>query len=302
MKTKMLIVTIFFVLGLLACAKKWNYSPNGFEYRFLEFKEGNLPKSGDIIYYTTHIEFEDRPTLQKEPKSTPQIFKMPDSKQLTQLENPVFDILAIMPVNSSCRIKYTKNPKKKYPSSYGDAPVIFIDVKVLDILDEKSHELKEQQDRETIIEGRKEYYMLGEKVVEKVKVHLNNLFNQPDTVIFTDGFQIPIIKLSGPMTLEQKTSHATEIKLSYAVFTEEGKSVFSSFENKEAYITSTNSLKIPPGWRFLIQRLNEGEEVIAFLPSELLYGQSGFQGNISIPPSSNLIVYFNVEKRFERDE
>jgi FKBP-type peptidyl-prolyl cis-trans isomerase len=292
----LLITVQLLCLLQISCKSEYEKTLNGFPYQITSSHDKPKPTPGQIVYYFQSIHPEELTDIPPNYSETYNIFRFVDDQALTQLNNPTYDLLKYLGQNDEGKVFYTKSSDKKYPAEYGAGEKVVFYIKVLEILSEEQHQKNEVKNREKLMQYREDYFNEGLKIDSLIQVHLQEIIKSK-SLSELGGVQILSLVTNSFTTQKNKTQNQSNIiKISYSVYTLNGKKITSSFENREPYITQLNSDKIPPGWQKILSQMDEKAEVFCLIPAKLLYGTVGFKGNVNIPPNTDLIFYFKIEE------
>lgn len=274
---------LFAMLLLLTSCDNRTTIDSGHPYIHHIQNNGYQPKQGDIIQYHFVQRNSEGIMYSTYEEGSPKIFRIPqvdpardEAEQIT----PLTEAMMLMSEGDSLTLELLQKFLPPQLDGVKDGEPMYFDIKLVDVKSE-----------EDILEEEAKMQMKGKEVAVKMKAFSKQY--QEGTLQGLEeieGIQYRIEKKGTGKTL--KEGGVVLVHFSGHLL-ETGKKYLDSYSQKRPYRVQMGSGRIIAAWEILLPILNEGDEVVMFVPAAKGYGAAGSPG-LGVPEKADLAIYLEV--------
>lgn len=298
MRYYFIILPIVVLLTVVACGQeeKFEYTPGGYPFKYHINKEGESPKPGEFIHFRLYIRNQDSivhstqknqmGTDVKEYVTAPFILhKTAQGKAVPQM-----DAFSIMSPGDSITLYYRLDTLDRKPDKFENSDYMYYDLVLVDVLSKDEHNGNYiEQERKKIIKRkavRAREPEVAQLVNETVTAYKKGELNEKITTT-ASGLKYIIVK-EGEGEFVRSANY---VDANYYGTLMNGEPFESSFTIGDPVEILIGQRKVIPGLEELFKYTNKNTTIIAFIPSELAYGdkESG-----PIPANADIVFYVEV--------
>lgn len=283
----------------LACSKDQNalnVTPGGYEYKVCDDNDGEVPQTGEFVFFDLVIKSGDSLLQSSFDQGQPLAAKLDSDNKMYGNFAPVIDMIRTMTPGDSCILYF---PKDSFANAGGPSMAMYADVltyevKMREIKNEEAYKIY-QDSINAVRNAEAEIVRAREAEVSSFVVNLLNDYKNGalDNVQTTaSGLKYVIHEEGNP---EIKVNAGDYVSVHYYGVLEKDMSMFdNSFAPGRPIQFTVGRREVIEGWDEGLQLLNEGGKATLIIPFELAYGKAGRAP--SIPEEANLVFYVEMEK------
>lgn len=299
MRYALIFIPLVVLFTLAACGQEesFEYTPNGYPFKWHVNAEGESPKNGEYIHFRMYIRNEDgivHSTVKNKIGTDGKDFitapfvlhKTPVGRIVPQM-----DAFSIMSPGDSLTIYYRLDTLARKPQNFENSDYMYYDLKLLDVVSAQQHSRNfAQQERQKVI-ARKAVRARGPEIEQLIKdMAASYKKGELDDKITTTNTGLKYLILEeGEGDLVRSANY---VKTHYmGALANTGVVFENSFAIGDPVEILIGERKIVPGLEEFFRYTNNGTKAVAFIKPELAYGENSKD---PVPPNSEVMFYVEI--------